>query len=185
MRVKDNVYVAALAVAAVWVVFLLEKVFPGLMDFGIQPRSLGGLWGLLFGPFLHANYQHIMANTPPLFVLLLLSLSYSRALTAEAVVIIAGAGGGLVWLFGARYTNHIGASGIVFGLIGFLLFLGLFRRDARALVVSVLVLFMYGGALLSGFLPQAKVSWMSHLFGFLAGALSARLAGPPPKEGTE
>jgi membrane associated rhomboid family serine protease len=87
----------------------------------------------------------------------------------------------LVWLFGAANTNHIGASGIIFGLIGFLLFIGIFRRDTGALVVSVLVFFTYGGAILSNFMPRDGVSWIGHLCGFLTGVASAKLAGPVDK----
>lgn len=178
MKIKDNLVIAAVAVGIIWSVYLIDLFLPvDLRMYGIRPRQLGGLWGLIFSPFLHGGLRHITANTIPLFVLLVLALSYNRFLAFEAIVIIALGGGGLVWLFGGAGTVHIGASGIIFGLIGFLLFSGIFRRDIKALIVSLVVFFLYGGVLLTGFIPKYGVSWSGHAFGFLAGIGAAWLSG--------
>jgi membrane associated rhomboid family serine protease len=124
-------------------------------------------------PFLHANFQHLAANTAALFPLLIVSLSYSSRLTYKALIIIYLLTGILVWSFGSSRGIHIGASGIIFGLIGFLMFLGVFRRDWTALGVSIVIGFLYGGALLTLFTHMPAISWASHFFGFLSGTLAA------------
>ncbi|MEW6264928.1 MAG: rhomboid family intramembrane serine protease [Thermodesulfobacteriota bacterium] len=176
MMVRQNLIIAGVVVAAVWLVFLFQLIWPGLIQYGIQPRQLVGLTGLVASPFLHGGWRHIMANTLPLFILLFLALSFSRNLTVEALVIILLGGGGLVWLTGRSHTVHVGASGVIFGLLGFLIFGGLFRRDLKALGLALLVLFLYGGVIISGFIPAFGVSWSSHFFGFVAGLGAAWLA---------
>ena len=90
-----------------------------------------------------------------------------------AIGIISILGGGLVWIFGKANTIHIGSSGIIFGLIGFLMFIGVFRREWRALAASAVIFFLYGGALLSLFYTLPGISWEGHFFGFLSGVLAA------------
>jgi membrane associated rhomboid family serine protease len=175
MTIRQNLIAAAVATGLLWLVFLLQIIMPGLTGWGIIPRSLVGLRGLIFSPLLHAGFWHIMANTGPFFVLLLLALTYNRAAAIEALIMIQGIGGLGVWLFGAPNTVHVGASGLIFGLIGFLLFVGIFRKDIRGLLVALVVLFLYGGALISGVIPRYGVSFTGHVFGFLAGVLAARL----------
>lgn len=178
MKLSQSVKVSAGAVVLIWAVFILNWALPfELRNFGIRPLSWTGLWGLLFSPFLHLNLSHIMANTLPLFILLTLSLVYDLEATIFALIIIMAVGGGLVWLFGGSNTVHIGASGVIFGLIGFLLAAGIFLRDWKALLTAGAVFFLYGGILLSNFVPKQGVSWTGHLFGFLAGILAAWLTG--------
>ena len=180
---RQNLLIAAAAVAVIWAVFLIDMVLPiDMRAFGIRPRSLSGLWGLVFSPFLHGGFVHIIANTIPLFVLLFLSLSYNRTLTLEAVIIIAIGGGFLVWLFGGGRSVHIGASGVIFGLIGFLIFSGIFMKNIKALIVAVVVLFLYGGVLIAGFIPRYGVSWLGHAFGFLTGVGAAWLSKGAEKD---
>ena len=184
-RLGQNLIIAAAVLAVVWAVYLLDLALAtDLRMYGIRPRTLSGLWGILCSPFLHLNLRHIVANSGALFVLLLLALSYNRLLALEAIVIMMLVGGGLVWVFGGKNTVHVGASGVIFGLIGFLLFSGIFRRNFKALAVSLVVLFLYGGVLLYGLVPTPGVSWTGHAFGFAAGILAAWLAGPAEKPGT-
>lgn len=103
------------------------------------------------------------------------SLSYSRARTFKALLIIMLLGGAMVWLLGRAGTVHIGASGIIFGLIGYLMCLGLFQRNWKALVISVVITIVYGGALYSLLMIVPGVSWSGHLFGFLSGVVAARV----------
>jgi membrane associated rhomboid family serine protease len=131
------------------------------------------LWGILAAPFLHVNIQHLTANTGVLFILLTVSLSYSRAQTLKALLTIMLLGGGMVWLLGMGGTIHIGASGIIFGLIGYLMCLGLFRRNWKAVAISVVITFLYGGALYSLLIYVPGISWSGHLFGFISGIVAA------------
>ena len=176
MRIWENLKIALVVVVGLWAVYLLDMILPGdFRSWGIRPRTLGGLWGIVFTPLLHSGPRHLIANSGALLVLLTLALSLNRALTLWAVGFIALAGGLGVWLLGAPGTVHIGASGIIFGLIGFLLFIGVFRRDWKALLASLAVLFFYGGALFTIFALRPGVSWSGHFFGLGAGVLAAWL----------
>jgi membrane associated rhomboid family serine protease len=174
MKIRQNLQTALATVAILWLVFFINLALPmDLRLYGLRPRHLDSLVGIILTPFLHVDLRHLIANSGALFVLLTVSLSFSRKLTFRALWIIILAGGGLVWLLGKSGTIHIGASGIIFGLIGFLISLGIFRRDWKALIISLVVLLLYGGALQSLFIYVPGISWTGHLFGFLAGVLAA------------
>lgn len=174
MKIRQNMQIALVAVAILWLVHLLNLVLSiDLRLYGLRPRRIDGLWGIALTPFLHGGFGHLIANTGALFVLLTVSLSFSRKLTVMALLIISLVGGLLVWLFGGSNTVHIGASGIIFGLIGFLMFMGVFRREWIALVLSMAIFFCYGGALLSLLIYVPGMSWTGHLSGFLTGVLVA------------
>ncbi|MDB5385696.1 MAG: hypothetical protein JWM11_1342 [Planctomycetaceae bacterium] len=163
-------------IAIIWVVFLLEFVMPfNLLSYGVTPRTLSGLWGIPVMPFLHANLQHIVSNTIPLFVLLVL-LAGSKARSWEVVAEIVVFGGLLLWLCG-RPATHVGASGLIFGLIAFLIVSGWMERRFVPLVIAVVVTFLYGGILLPGVMPHigSHISWDGHLFGAIAGGIIAYL----------
>ncbi|MBF0450342.1 MAG: rhomboid family intramembrane serine protease [Candidatus Magnetomorum sp.] len=171
-----NIKLAFLFVALLWGIHAFNLFFPGdLRLMGIWPRSIQGLWGILFCPFLHRNFSHLCANSGALIVLLSVSLTYSKKLTAIALMYIILFGGGMVWLLGSPGSLHIGASGVVFGLIGFLICSGLTHQNLKAIVISILVCFFYGGALLSLFVVIPGISWSGHFFGFLSGILACRL----------
>ena len=159
--------------AAIWIAFAVASVLPSLNDYGVKPRTLSGLAGIPAMPFLHANLQHVVSNTVPLFVLLML-LAGSKARSWEIVAAIVLLGGALLWLFG-RFANHIGASGLIFGLIGFLIVSGLLEKRLIPLAISLVVGFLYGGTLLSGVVPKlgSHVSWDGHLCGAIAGGIVA------------
>ena len=160
--------------ALIWIVFALDRFLP-LESFGLIPRTLGGLSGIVAMPFLHGDFGHLMSNTVPLAVTLLL-LAGSRANSGAIVVLITLLGGAGLWLFG-RQALHIGASGLVFGLIAFHIFAGIFERRAQSLVISLVIGLLYASTLLQGVLPmQHGVSWDGHLFGALAGVVVALLA---------
>lgn len=142
--------------------------------FGLIPRQLAGLDGVVGMPLLHVSFQHLMANTPPLLLLgALLAATVTRSLVAmnAAVVVL---GGVLVWLLGST-AIHVGASGLVFGWFGFLVVRGLVDRSLVTLGASLLVVLVYG-SIIWGVLPgQPGVSWEAHLFGAIAGAAAAFL----------
>ena len=171
-------------VALVWLIQLSGwglDVGPG--DFGVRPRQWMGLVGVLFAPLMHDGFAHLLANTPPLLVLGTAML-YLYPTAAPWVLPAIWLGPGLaVWLF-ARGGVHIGASGLVYGLLGYIFVAGLLRRDRRAIAASLLVCFMYG-ALVWGVLPiQTRVSWETHLAATVIGvvlALALRQTDIPPR----
>ena len=171
---SEIVRVVVVVVALLWIVEIVDVVVlnDSLERRGIKPRTAGGLVGILFAPFLHDDFPHLIANTIPLAVLgaLVLVRGVPRWLRVTAIVVIAG--GAATWLL-ARRGNHIGASGVLFGYLGYLLAAGFFERSTRTIAIGVVAGFLYGG-LLWGVLPTAPgVSWESHLFGALAGGLAA------------
>jgi membrane associated rhomboid family serine protease len=120
---------------------------------------------------------HLLANSGALFFLSFLGLCLNRAATLKALLIIVFLGGFGVWVFGAP-VYHIGASGVVFGLFGYLLASGLFHKDLRAIFVSALVFFLYGGLVYSFLMVMPGISWAAHFWGFVAGLLAAWLTRP-------
>lgn len=142
--------------------------------FGLIPRQVSGMDGVIAMPLLHGSFAHVMANTPPLLLMggLLVAAATRALLTVNAVVICLG--GGLVWLFGSA-AIHIGASALIFGWFGFLGARGLVDRSPVTLGAALLVGFLFG-SILWGVIPgQPGVSWEAHLFGAIAGAVAAFL----------
>ena len=163
------------SVSALWITFGVNALLGGaLLQFGIVPRTRDGLLGIVFAPFLHANLNHLISNTVP-FLLFgwLVMLRDSRHFLPVALYSMLGAGL-LAWGFGAPNSVHVGASGIVFGFLGFLLLSGWYARSFTSIALSVLVAAVWGGTVL-GVLPGTPgVSWQGHLGGFLGGVLAAR-----------
>jgi membrane associated rhomboid family serine protease len=158
-------------IAIIWSVFLLDLVTP-IERFGLVPRTLSGLPGIVMMTFLHANWPHLLSNTVPLFVLLTL-LAGSRARSWSTIAAIIVIGGVLLWLFG-RPARHIGASLLVFGLISYLLASGLlFERRPVPVAIALIVGFLYGIPMFTGIVPRIwtadSVSWDGHLCGVIAG----------------
>ena len=168
-------------IGLLWVIQLVNTlVFQGaLVGLGIQPRTLAGLWGILFAPFLHGGFAHLIANTVPLAVLgwfVMLRRKRDLFLVSAITALVGGLG---TWLIGPALSIHVGASVLVFGYLGYLICRGLFERRFWPIVGSLIVLFFFGGAL-HGVLPGAVgISWQMHLFGLLGGVLAARLLGTP------
>jgi membrane associated rhomboid family serine protease len=161
-------------VAVIWGVFILDCLLPfDINKLGLTPRTLVGLVGIPATPFLHANLQHLLSNTVPLFVLLTL-LAGSNARSWGIVIGIVALGGLLLWIFG-RNATHVGASGLIFGLIAFLIVSGFREKRIVPLIVSMIVGFLYGGTLLAGVMPRfgSHVSWDGHLFGAIGGGIIA------------
>jgi membrane associated rhomboid family serine protease len=171
--IREELHGVLLFVGTIWGVFLLSLAVPALDSYGIIPRTLVGLIGIPAMPFLHANLHHILSNTVPLLVLLML-LAGSKARSWEIVIEVVVLGGVLLWLFG-RPAIHIGASGLVCGLIVFLIASGILEKRAVPLMIALLVGFLYGGSLVSGIMPWVgpHVSWDGHLCGAFAGGTVA------------
>jgi membrane associated rhomboid family serine protease len=173
-RVRGLMVVAAMA-AVMWAVEIVDVVAGDLDSAGIRPRDPEGLVGIVAAPFLHGGFGHLFGNTIP-FVILGAVIALSGLVRVVSVTAIVALVGGLgVWLVAPATTLHIGASGIVFGFITYLIARGLWSRRALHLVVGFIVLFVYGGTLLFGFVPTPGVSWQGHAFGALGGVLAAWL----------
>lgn len=176
-ELKTHAIILGGFVAIFWMLEIADLAFfSGRLNFyGIVPRQTIGLRGILFAPFLHANLAHVAANTVPFLVLgwliMLREISDFFIVTAISMVI-----GGLgVWLFGAPHSIHIGASGVIFGYLGFLLLRGFFERSAIAIVLSLIVCFLYGGVLWGVLPSRVGISWEGHLFGLIGGVIAARI----------
>ncbi len=163
-------------IAFLWIVHILSYFFP-LNKFGIVPRNIYGLWGILFAPLLHNDFSHLSANSVSLFILglFLITLEHKKSYwIIIAVVLLGGAG---TWLIGRPDTIHIGASGVIYGILGYLLARGLFKRDLKSLIISLAVFFLYSG-MIFGVLPvNSSMSWESHLCGFVSGIIMASSYG--------
>ena len=180
--IRSDLRGIVLFVGFIWLVFVLDR-FMALENFGLIPRSLRGLVGILTLPFLHGDLSHIISNTIPLIVLLAL-LAGSRANSIDIVVMISVLAGVVLWLFG-RTAIHIGASVLVFGLIGFLVCAGFFEKRLLSAIIAIGVAVTYGSTLLSGVLPtNSGVSWEGHLFGALAGGVVAYYISGDLQRGT-
>lgn len=162
-------------VGFIWVVWLADEISRGtLKKNGVRPHSDQGLSGILFAPLLHDDFRHIAANSVSLLALgwILLIRDVEDFFIITAVVwVISGLG---TWIFGNAKSNHIGASGIIFGYLGFLISLGYFERSVGTIALSVLMLVIYGRMLWFVFPIRDKMSWEMHLFGFAGGVLVAR-----------
>jgi membrane associated rhomboid family serine protease len=163
-------------VALLWVIEGVDAVLGQALDvYGVIPRTVIGLRGILFAPFLHGSFVHLMANTVPLVVLgWLIMLRETRDFFVVWVVsaVVGGLG---TWLIAPANSVHIGASGVIFGFLGYLLARGWFERKLLSVLLAVGVGVLYGGAIF-GVLPgQVGISWQGHLFGLLGGILAARL----------
>lgn len=161
--------------AVMWVLEIVDTVAGGRLDqHGIRPRRLDGLDGIAWSPFLHGGYSHLIANTVPFALLggaIALGALKRFALVTLIVAVVGGAG---TWLTGPANTVHIGASGLVFGYLTYLLTRGLFARNVLYLLGGVVVFMVYGGVLW-GVLPAPGISWQGHLFGAIGGVLAAYL----------
>jgi membrane associated rhomboid family serine protease len=188
-RVFTALLPSAIAVAIMWVVLGFDLVYRlDLARFGVFPRTLLGLRGIALAPFLHGSVDHLMSNSVPLLILGWFTVYFYPKVSGRVVLVSWIATGLWVWAMG-RESHHIGASGIVYALAGFVFFSGLIRRRIALMAVSLIVVFLYG-SMWWGILPiQQGVSWESHLFGGLVGSVMAWFYRkvppahvPPPRE---
>ncbi len=166
-----------LFVIALWICFAATVLLPflNLRGWGIVPRTLGGLVGILFAPLLHANLYHIAANTVPMFVLmLLLVLQAGRKWVQPFALIWMGTGFG-TWVIGRGGSVHLGASGVLYGLLTYLIASGIYHRHWRSMLIAGFVFLTYGGLLWRIFPYSWFVSWESHLCGAVVGVLVASM----------
>jgi membrane associated rhomboid family serine protease len=172
---KSQAFVLGSALGAFWGVFAVNTLLGGALNvLGVIPRTTVGLRGLLFAPFLHANFNHLVANSVPFLVLgWLVMLRDSRHFLPVTLFSMLG-GGLMAWLFGAPGSVHIGASGVIFGYLGFLLLSGWYARSAASILLSLGVAAAWGGLVLGVMPGTPGVSWQGHLGGFIGGVMAAR-----------
>ena len=184
-KIFRSIFFPTLFVAILWCVKLLE-IFSGfdLIQFGLYPRNWHGSIGILTCPLIHSSFAHLFSNSVPLLVLGAMTFYFYRPIAFSVffwVYLMSG-----IWLWAAgRGAYHVGASGLVYGFATFLFFSGIFRKEKSLMVLSLLVVFLYG-SLVWGILPiDPQISWESHLLGSLAGIITAfyyRKEGPQAKK---
>ncbi len=181
--IREEIHAVLLFVGAIWLVFFISLAVPAIDQFGVIPRRIIGLVGVVAMPFLHGNFQHLISNTIPLVVLLTL-LSGSRGNSWQIVLEVTLLGGLLLWIFG-READHIGASGLISGLTAFLIVSGLLEQRIVPLLIAVVVGIFYGGSLIAGVIPRfgSDISWDGHLCGAIAGGIVACALTRPASPG--
>ncbi|MEL6494661.1 MAG: rhomboid family intramembrane serine protease [Cyanobacteria bacterium J06623_7] len=173
------------SLAIFWSIEIVDLlVFNGGLDrYGIQPHSLVGLRGIIFAPLLHGGLGHLMANTIPFLTLGWLTMIQETSDFYITSIVSAVVGGLGVWIFGSPNSVHIGASILVYGYLGFLLSRGYFQKNMLSIAVSVFVAIAYGSFIWGVFPSEIGVSWQGHLFGFVGGALAAKLVAAEKRAG--
>ena len=177
-------------IALLWAIQLLQALSGiSLARLGIFPREVFGLKGIITGPLIHGDWHHLISNTVPLVALMGILFVFFRRVAMKSFLTIYILTGLAVWLFGRAPVFHIGASGIVYGLVAFVFWSGVFRRSLQSIVLALIIVVMYSGYFY-GILPgQEGISWESHLFGGIIGIMTAWLfksslekaeAPPPP-----
>ncbi|AVQ73702.1 hypothetical protein MTo_00195 [Microcystis aeruginosa NIES-1211] len=182
-EIKTQAIILATFVAIFWLLEILDQfVFRGSLDyFGIIPHQVIGLRGILFAPFLHGDFSHLIANTVPFLILgwlVMLQETSDFFIVTGLTMVVGGLG---VWLFAAPGSIHIGASILIFGYLGFLLLRGYFQRNIPSILLSILVFLLYGGTIWGVLPSRPGISWQGHLFGFLGGVLAAKLIATEKK----
>lgn len=162
-------------VSIMWIVKIVEVIQNHKFTrWGIFPRDLDGAIGIVTAPFIHSDWQHLMTNSLPMLMLASIIMVFYKRVALPSYMIITVLTGFLVWLF-ARDAYHVGASGVVYGLVAFVAWTGIFRRNLKSIILALVILVMYGGYF-HGIIPNKEgVSWESHLFGGMAGIFTAFL----------
>ncbi len=183
-----SMYIPTILLMLMWSSKCIEIVFGiSFSEFGIYPKSLKGISGIIISPFIHADFNHLLSNSIPLYLLTTAIFYFYRPLAVRILVLLWLVTGFCVWIAG-RDAYHIGASGLVYGEASFLFFSGIIRRLAKLAAISFLVIFLYGSMIWGIFPFYPEISWESHLFGGLAGltfALVYKNEGPKKEEITQ
>lgn len=168
-----SLYPGLILIALIWGIKASELLLEiSVTDYGIMPRSLKGLIGIITAPLIHADINHLASNSVPVLLLTTGLFYFYKNASLKVMLILYFAPGLLVWLVG-REAYHIGASGLIYGLVTFIFFSGVIRRDPRSISLSLIVTFLYG-SLIWGVLPlDGKISWESHLAGAAVGFICA------------
>ncbi len=178
-EIRGQLAVLGGTLAVLWLIEIVDLVVTGgrFDALGIRPRTPAGLIGIPLHPFLHAGLGHLAANSAGMIFAGWFIVNRRRRdffLVWACATMVGGVG---TWLVAPAGSNHVGASGVVMGLMGFLVARGWFERRFFAILASVAMALLWGGTILGGLFPQdPRISWQVHLFGLLGGVLAARLA---------
>lgn len=168
-----SIFMPLVFIVLMWIVKLFEYVTTiDLSNYGLLPKHISGLKGIIFSPFIHGDWQHLISNTVPFFVLSFLMIFNYRKVAFKSFMFIYIFGGLLLWLTG-RENYHIGASGLVYGMAFFLFFSGIFRKNIQSIALSLLVVFIYGSIVWGMFPIDMTKSWEGHLMGAACGFITA------------
>ncbi|HMX39143.1 MAG TPA: rhomboid family intramembrane serine protease [Saprospiraceae bacterium] len=169
----DSVRFPLLFVALMWMIHLYQDISGfDVGTYGIMSRRVWGLRGIFTAPLVHGSWQHLISNSIPFLVLSVMNLYFYRKVAMRAFWMIYLLTGAAVWLF-ARPVSHIGASGVVYGLVSFLFWNGIFRRSLRSIILAAIVMLVYSG-MFAGVLPEQEgISWESHLLGSIVGIFAS------------
>ncbi|MEQ8474853.1 rhomboid family intramembrane serine protease [Fulvivirga sp.] len=174
IKFKRSILYTFSFVSLIWLVKIIESYLQ--IDFGslgIYPRTLSGSIGIFLSPLIHGDFFHLLSNTFPLLILGVGLFYFYDKIAFNVIILIYLMTGFWVWI-AARDAYHIGASGIVYGLLTFILFSGFFRRNPQTLAISFIILVLYGGSFMAGIIPSSNgISWESHLMGGIAGIFCA------------
>ena len=178
----DGVLTLVVLVAIMWAVEVVNALDSYRLDSdGIVPRSFSHLYGVVFAPFLHASFSHLLSNTVP-FVILGFAIALAGAGRLLRVSLIVALVSGLgTWLIAPGGTVTVGASGVVFGYATYLISRGLFDRRILELALGVVVAVLFGSALVYDLIPHSGISWQAHLFGGIGGVIAAAALAPPKR----
>ncbi len=182
---KLTLVVPISVIFVIWAIYFVEINYGfNFNKFGIYPRTFKGLRGIIFSPFIHGSISHIFNNSIPLAVMLGTLFFFYKKIATKVLLIGVLLTGLLTWSF-ARPAYHIGASGVVYFLVSFIFFSGIFRKYYRLIALSLAVVFLYGSMIWYIFPIEEAISWEGHLSGFLVGFLFAyifRKQGPQPEQ---
>lgn len=169
----QSLYIPTSFVLIIIIVKIIESIFSiSFINFGLYPRTIPGMLGIITSPLLHSNIDHLFSNILPLLVLGV-SIEFFYPESSKKVFSISFVLTGiLVWIF-ARESYHIGASGVAYALFSFLFFSGILKRDKKSITLSLLVVFLYGGLIYGIFPLKEGISWESHLIGLIVGLFAA------------
>lgn len=157
-----------------WGIRLTEEICKlSFVEYGILPRTISGLKGIFFSPLIHGDTSHLLSNSLPLLILGIIVFYFYRSIAFDIFFWIYILTNLWVWISGSQKGYHVGASGIIYGFVSFLFFSGVFRKDRKSLALALLVAFVYGGLVWGVFPVFPGVSWESHFFGALTGAIAA------------
>jgi len=178
----DGLRALGILVAIMWAVELVNVLDSYRLDGdGIAPRNISHLDGVVFAPFLHASFSHLLGNTIPFVILgCAIALAGARQLLLVSLIVALVSGLG-TWLIAPGGTVTVGASGVVFGYATYLISRGLFDRRLVEIALGVLVALLFGGALVSDLIPHSGISWQAHLFGGIGGVIAAAVLARPSR----
>jgi len=173
------VYFPSLALVIMWLTKTIEYFLPAdFKSYGLVPRTLDGLKGIVTSPFIHGDFNHLISNSLPFFLLSVAIFYFYRKNAWQIILFLWILTESAVWIAG-RDATHIGASGLVYAFAGFMFFSGILSKERHLIAISLLVSFLYGGMIWGIFPDNPHISWESHLFGFVAGFVVAFYIGKP------